>query len=261
MKALGSNGSEHLKDLLDKAYKAFSNKDFISNDPICIPHGFSKKEDIEIAGFLTATIAWGQRTTIINNATKLMGLMDNAPFDFIMNHLDEDLLRMQGFVHRTFNDTDLLYFIASLKHIYTFKGGLERVFSESVEKKVFDRIAHFQDVFFELDHPKRTKKHISDPRKGSSAKRLNMYLRWMVRSDKEGIDFGIWKNIPMSSLMMPLDVHTSTQARRLGLLLRKQDDWRAVEELTGNLAQYDATDPVKYDFALFGMGVNQKLQF
>lgn len=261
MSGVSNQESSDLKEILDKAYEAFSHRDFVEHDPIVIPHRFSLKEDIEIAGFLTATIAWGQRVTIINNASKLMKLMDNAPFDFIMNHSDKDLIPMEGFVHRTFNDTDLLYFMASLKHIYIKLGGLEHAFTIGTESSGLERIAKFHDLFFSLDYPKRTRKHVSDPRKGSSAKRLNMFLRWMVRSNKEGIDFGIWKGIQASSLMMPLDIHTSTQSRRLGLLTRKQDDWRAVEELTASLSAFDAEDPVKYDFALFGMGVNQRMQF
>ena len=249
---------ERLKNLLDDAYARHSKTDFIPNDPILIPHRFSKKEDIEIAGFLAATIAWGQRITIINNAHRLMELMDHAPHDFIMNHQPEDRLRFEGFVHRTFNEVDAMYFMEALQHLYLNAQGLEGAFIAKPGVDAKDRISHFHQQFFSIEHLPRTKKHVSNPMKGSSAKRLNMYLRWMVRPIIEGIDFGIWKHMKPSELMVPLDVHTSTVGRKLGLLLRKQDDWKAVEELTSALRQFDPEDPVKYDFALFGLGVSRE---
>ncbi len=249
---------DRLKEQLDEAYARFAKPDFIPNDPILIPHRYSKKEDIEIAGFLAATIAWGQRKTIINNAHRMMELMDHAPHDFIINHQPEDRLRLKGFVHRTFNEVDAMYFMEALQHLYVNKHGLEGAF---VLKKGIDsktRISNFHEQFFSIEHMPRTKKHVSNPAKGSSAKRLNMFLRWMVRPNAEGIDFGIWKYMKPAELMVPLDVHTSTVGRQLELLNRKQDDWKAVEELTSALRLFDADDPVKYDFALFGLGVSRE---
>lgn len=251
--------NQQLFDLLEQKYLTFSQADFIENDPILIPHRFSKKEDIEISGFLAAIIAWGQRKTIINNAKRILTIMDNAPFDFICNHQETDLIKTKGFVHRTFNADDLMYFFSALKRIYLKHGGLETVFSINPSDVMADRLSKFKKLFFDQEHLKRTEKHLADPLKGSTAKRLNMYLRWMVRTDKEGIDFGIWRKIETKHLMLPLDIHTSKVGRSLGLLNRKQNDWKAVEEVTANLRTFDAIDPVKYDFALFGMGVNGQL--
>lgn len=247
---------ENLKDLLDSRVKLYNQPDFIEKDPISIPHLFTKKEDIEIAGLLSATIAWGKRTMILQNAKSLMEKMDFAPFDFIMDFTTNDLKPFKQFVHRTFNFIDLEYFLWSLKNIYQNHGGLEKVFK--TENGIKESILHFRNVFFDLDFPVRTSKHIANPDKNSSAKRINMYLRWMVRNDEKGVDFGIWKSISPSVLFCPLDVHSGRVARQLGILLRKQDDWKAVEELTQNLITLDADDPVKYDFALFGMGVFEK---
>jgi uncharacterized protein (TIGR02757 family) len=247
---------QELKWMLEEAYGQFARPDFIDNDPIKIPKRFSSKEDIEIAGFLTATIAWGQRISIIKSANRLMALMDEAPHDFIVNHEAKDRKRFKGFVHRTFNADDAMFFMASLQHIYTKKQGLESAFSSPEATSNFERLSRFHELFFSIEHLDRSKKHVSNPVKGSSAKRLNMFLRWMVRSSKEGIDFGIWKSISASELMIPLDVHTGNVARKLGLLTRKQDDWKAVNELTQRLTNFDANDPVRYDLALFGMGVN-----
>jgi len=249
-----------LKSFLDEKAELYENLYFIENDPIQIPHHFKKKEDVEIAAFFTSIIAWGQRKTIINNARKLMSFMDNAPYDFILHHEEEDLKTFLGFVHRTFNSDDLLYFIYRLKLIYKEEGGLEKIFTESVLRNngnVLDAISQFKTDFFNREHLNRTEKHLSDPGKGSSAKRINMFLRWMVRSDKKEVDFGLWKGIPTSSLYLPLDVHTGNVARHFGLLDRKQDDRKALEELMTILRAMDPMDPVKYDFALFGMGVNE----
>ncbi len=240
--------------LLEEKYVQYNQFQFIESDPISIPHLFNKKEDIEIAGFLSATIAWGQRKTIISNAKKMVELMDMQPYDFVMNHKLADLNRFKHFKHRTFNSEDLSYFILALQHIYKNYNGLETVFAlHSADMKM--AIHHFKAIFFELSHPQRTEKHLADPYKNSAAKRINMFLRWMVRKDKMGVDFGIWKSISPAQLMCPLDVHSGNVARKLGLLTRKQNDWKAVEELTEKLRMFDDADPVKYDFSLFGLGV------
>lgn len=246
---------EELKLFLDSKVELYNQPGFIVNDPISIPHLFNKKEDIEIAGFLSATIAWGNRKMILRNAKSLMEMMEFSPFDFILNFRDHDLKPFEKFVHRTFNGTDCLYFLWSLKNIYQKHGGLEQVFKSDAGIK--ESILQFRNIFFEMDFPSRTSKHIANPAKNSSAKRLNMFLRWMVRNDNRGVDFGIWKSINPSLLFCPLDVHSGRVARELGILQRKQDDWKAVEELTKNLRKLDADDPVKYDFALFGIGVNE----
>lgn len=253
---------EELYMFLEEKYDQYNRSSFIEADPISIPHQFSKKEDIEISGFLAATIAWGQRVTIIRNANKLMELMDNGPHDFVLNHSAKELKRLAPFVHRTFNGVDCVYFIQALKNIYLKHGGLEQVFSVTADVK--HSISNFKKIFFELKHAARTMKHVSDPVAGSSAKRINMFLRWMVRKDRRGVDFGIWgppSNSPRRGeglrpeiLCCPLDIHTGNVARKLGLLKRKQNDWLAVEELTNNLRSFDPIDPVKYDFALFGLG-------
>lgn len=242
-----------LREFLDLKYDQFNRQCFIETDPISIPHRFTRKEDIEIIGLITATIAWGQRTTIIKNAARLAELMDDAPHDFVMNHQSSDLTRLGSFVHRTFNGTDCKYFVKGLRHIYKNHGGLEDLFTNNFETSAHALIA-FRNAFFELKHEQRTEKHVSDPDKGSAAKRLNMYLRWMVRRDDRGVDFGLWKDIPMSKLSCPLDVHTANVSRKLGLLQRTQNDWQAVRELDGALRELDPNDPVKYDFALFGLG-------
>ncbi|NJX15010.1 TIGR02757 family protein [Tamlana crocina] len=252
------NPSE-LKEFLDAKVETYNNPNFIESDPIQIPHQFSKKEDIEISGFLTSTIAWGNRKSIINNAQKLMGLLDNAPHDFVMNHKETDLEKLLPFVHRTFNGADCIQFIASLKHIYTNHKGLEQVFAQHAETDSLQpAISKFKSVFFEIEHLARTQKHVSDPLKNSAAKRINMFLRWMVRPNNTGVDFGIWENLSPSQLSCPLDVHSGNVARKLGLLNRKQNDAKALLELDTALRQLDSKDPVKYDFALFGLGVFEK---
>jgi len=251
---------ERLKKHLDTKVTEYNQLDFITDDPIQIPHIFSLKEDIEIAGFLTATIAWGQRKSIIKNAQRLMDLMYNSPYWFITSDIsEEDKTALRQFVHRTFNGDDCLFFIESLRNIYLSHGGLEAVFTEGYKKDntIFSALKHFRTVFLSVPHQKRVEKHLSDVTANSGAKRLNMFLRWMVRSDDAGIDFGLWKDIPASALMLPLDVHTGNVGRELGLLQRKQNDWKAVEEITANLRRFDPYDPVKYDFALFGTGVNR----
>jgi uncharacterized protein (TIGR02757 family) len=249
------NHSE-LKDFLDEKVIQYNTLDFIESDPVQIPHLFSLKEDVEIAGFLSATIAWGNRKMIIKNAHKMMDLMGNAPYDFVMSHTESDLERMESFVHRTFNGLDFASFIRSLQHIYQKHNGMEAVFLKNQESHSMQKsISEFKKIFFEIPHSYRTQKHISDPLNGSAAKRINMYLRWMCRQDNKGVDLGIWKSISPASLSCPLDVHSGNVARKLGLLSRKQNDSKAVSELDKNLRQLDDNDPVKYDFALFGLGV------
>ena len=247
--------------LLEQKYKQWNKSTFIENDPIAIPHRFSKKQDIEIAGFFAATLGWGQRVTIIRNTNRLMEWMDESPHDFMVNHTDADLKKFLGFKHRTFNDTDLLYFLEFFKWFYSEHDSLEEAFTKSLAKKAIhteSALIGFSELFFSLeDHPHRTKKHIPTPIRKSTCKRLNMYLRWMVRHDKSGVDFGIWKKIKPSQLLCPLDVHVERHARKLGLITRKQTDWQTVLELTENLRQFDPADPVKYDFALFGMGIEK----
>lgn len=247
---------KELKEFLDQKVEQYNNPKFIESDPIQIPHLFSKKEDIEIAGFLTATISWGNRTMIINNAKKMMQLLDNAPYDFILNHQESDLDKLETFVHRTFNHIDFQQFIKSLHHVYTNHGGLEKALSIQEKETDYQKAIHnFKQLFFEIPHQQRTQKHVSDPLKNSAAKRINMFLRWMVRNDNTGVDFGIWKTHNPAHLSCPLDVHTGNIARKLKLIKRKQNDWKALAELDKNLRKFDKDDPVKYDFALFGLGV------
>ncbi|TJY33944.1 TIGR02757 family protein [Pontimicrobium aquaticum] len=248
--------TSELKDFLDSKVELYNNPKFIESDPIQIPHQFNKKEDIEIAGFLTATIAWGNRKSIINNAKKMMQLLDNAPHDFVMHYQDNDLKTLESFVHRTFNGNDFIQFIKSLQYIYNTYGGLEAVFSKHAQQgSLQNSIHHFKQSFFEIEHLQRTQKHVSDPLKNSAAKRINMFLRWMVRQDNVGVDFGIWSSLSPSQLSCPLDVHSGNVARKLGLLNRKQNDAKALNELDNSLRKLDPNDPVKYDFALFGLGV------
>ncbi|MBC3846455.1 TIGR02757 family protein [Winogradskyella echinorum] len=245
-----------LKDFLDEKVILYNNPKFIESDPIQVPHRFSKKEDIEIAGFLTATIAWGNRKSIINNANKMMELLDHSPFEFIMQHQDTDLEKLMPFVHRTFNGYDFIQFIKSLQHIYQNHKGLEALFAKNAKDGSLQNSIHeFKNVFFEIPHLERTKKHVSDPLKNSAAKRINMFLRWMVRNDNNGVDFGIWHSLSPTQLSCPLDVHSGNVARKLGLLKRKQNDGKSLAELDTSLKQLDPNDPVKYDFALFGLGV------
>ncbi|WP_350288648.1 TIGR02757 family protein [uncultured Croceitalea sp.] len=248
-----------LKAFLDQKAAQYEHPKFLESDPLQIPHRFSKKEDIEISAFLTATIAWGNRKSIINNATRLMELLDNAPYDFLQNHQESDLDSLSNFVHRTFNGDDLKYFIKSLSNIYKNHGGLETVFTKNQAQNSLQlSISNYKTIFFELAHMPRTQKHVSDPLKGSAAKRINMFLRWMVRPGERGVDFGLWKNISSSKLSCPLDVHSGNVARKLKLLRRKQNDAKALLELDTSLRKLDTNDPVKYDFALFGLGVFEK---
>lgn len=253
---------EKIYELLERKYKEYNSLSFIETDPISIPHRFSKKQDVEIAAFLSATIAWGNRKSIITSANKLISLMDNAPYDFILNHHDNDLKNLLDFKHRTFNATDILYFVEFLKQHYLKYESLEAAFIQSAIKNSQSEIlSNFHNYFFSLeDYPHRTRKHVATPIRGSTCKRINMFLRWMVRKDKSGVDFGIWKKIKPAQLLIPLDVHVDRTARKLGLIKRKQTDWETVIELTENLKQFDSKDPVKYDFALFGISVLDRMQ-
>ena len=255
--------NESLKEFLDKKTEEYDRPSFIATDPISVPHLFSKQQDIEIAGFFAAVFAWGNRTTIINKSRELIGMMDNAPHQFITQHHENDLKNFLHFKHRTFNTTDLLYFIRFLQHHYSANRSLESAFFKFATIPgtyvTEHALNNFYSYFFSLDDaPKRTSKHIASPQKESTCKRLNMFLRWMVRNDKKGVDFGLWKKISPSQLICPVDVHVARVARHFKLLQRKAVDWQAALELTNNLRKLDASDPVKYDFALFGLGVMEK---
>ncbi|KIA90292.1 hypothetical protein OC25_24890 [Pedobacter kyungheensis] len=277
-----------LKNFLDHKVAQYNRPDFIANDPVCIPHLFEQKQDIEIAGFFAAVLAWGQRKTIINKCRELLNRMDNAPYDFALNHSDNDLKRLLNFKHRTFNDTDLLYFISFFKMHYSHFESLEQAFipkqevfldaylevsdgagglfnasevclAGQLQVSIEQCLNYFRAYFFSLDDfPHRTKKHISSPKQKSTCKRLNMFLRWMVRADDKGVDFGIWNTLKPKDLICPCDVHVDRVARLLGLINRKQTDWLTAVELTNHLKEFDPLDPVKYDFALFGLGVEKE---
>lgn len=247
----------NIKVFLDAKVNEYNRPEFIENDPICIPHKFTLKQDQEIMGFFSAILAWGKRKTIINKCIELSDRMDGAPYDFILNHKDEDLKCLLGFKHRTFNDTDLLYFISFFKEHYSYSQTFETAFKLSLG--IEDMLNNFREYFFSLpDSPLRTRKHITSPLKKSTCKRLNMFLRWMVRKDDKGVDLGIWNTISQSALMCPLDLHVDRVARRLNLINRSQTDWRTVIELTNRLKEYDPDDPAKYDFALFGLGIEER---
>jgi uncharacterized protein (TIGR02757 family) len=251
---------ENLKSFLDSKVIQYNRPDFIKNDPLSIPHLFTRKQDIEIMGFWAATLAWGQRVTIINKCKELIGLMDGAPYDFIVNHEEPDLKKVLHFKHRTFNDVDTLYFISFFRHHYSKYESLEDVFlPNDALKGVEGALNHFRSYFFSLpDYPRRTIKHVSSPSQKSTCKRLNMFLRWMVRKDDCGVDFGIWNKIKPAELIMPCDLHVDRVARKLGLIIRKQTDWQTAIELTERLREFDPNDPVKYDFALFALGIEEK---
>ena len=244
-------------EFLEYKVRQYSRSSFIGTDPVSVPHRYASEEDREIAGFLTATISWGQRKTILSNALRLMQWMDESPHAFVTGFTGQDLKPFRKFVHRTFNGTDCVTFLRRLQAVYRDHGGLRRLFEDAWGQagEMKGTIAAVRRRFLAGNVPPRTLRHFPDPERGSAAKRLNMFLRWMVRKDASGVDFGIWKGIPVSGLVCPLDVHSGRVARRLGLLTRRQDDWKAADELTASLRQLDAGDPVKYDFALFGLGV------
>jgi len=248
-----------IKNFLDEKVEKYNRLSFIETDPVQVPKQFFEKENIEIAAFFSATLSWGNRPAIIKNATILMEMMDNRPYEFILLASDTEFLRLKKFVHRTFNGSDCIYFVRSLRNIYENHGGLQQVFEAGfqADNTVKSALEYFHSVFFE-NEGERTRKHVANVDRGASAKRLNMFLRWMVRSDKAGVDFGLWQSIPASALMLPLDLHTGNVARKLGILKRKQNDWKAVEEVTDMLRKFDPEDPVKYDYALFGLGIFEK---
>ncbi len=247
---------EDLKIFLDEKVTQYNNFNFIESDPISVPHRFTLKEDIEIAGFLAASIAWGNRKIVVRNGHRMLDLLGNSPFDFVMNHNESQLDNLDNFVHRTFNDIDFKHFIKALQHIYTNKNGLESVFIENqTSDSLQNGIQALNTAFFEIPHQHRSQKHVANPSKGSAAKRINMFLRWMVRQDKNGVDFGLWKTISPSKLSCPLDVHSGNIARKLNMLNRTQNDAKALQELDLMLRKLDKNDPVKYDFALFGLGI------
>ncbi|WP_305982091.1 TIGR02757 family protein [Roseivirga thermotolerans] len=251
-----------LRDFLDAKVEEYNQPGFIENDPIVIPHAYSSLQDIEIAGFWASILAWGQRVTIINKCKELFALMDNAPYQFVLHHSEADLKTLLRFKHRTFNTTDTLYFVAFFKHYYQHHNSLEDAFLMGLQENdadVGNALIHFHDLFFSLpDAPQRTRKHIATPARKSACKRINMFLRWMVRRDNKGVDFGLWRRINPSQLVCPCDLHVERVARKLGLITRKPTDWRMALELTSNLKTFDAQDPVKYDFALFGLGIEEK---
>jgi uncharacterized protein (TIGR02757 family) len=254
--------TDELKEFLDGKVEQYNKSAFIENDPVSIPHLFSKQQDIEIMGFWAAVLAWGQRKTIISKSKELIQLMDSAPHDFILHHSDHDLKSLLQFKHRTFNATDTLYFIEFFKYYYSQHNSLEQAFAAAIasaDTTVEKGLIHFHNLFFSLpDYPARTKKHVSSPARNTACKRINMFLRWMVRKDDKGVDFGLWQQIKPSQLVCPCDLHVERVARKLMLITRKQVDWQTALELTSNLRVMDPADPVKYDFALFGLGVEEK---
>ncbi len=251
-----------LKAFLDDKYEEYNQPGFIEHDPIVIPHSFTKKQDIEIAGFLAATFAWGQRKTIIKKSRELLEMMDNQPHDFVLNHSEVDLKPLLQFKHRTFNDIDTLHFISFFRWFYQQHDSLEEAFVMGLnpnDDNIERGLVKFHELFFSLpEFPQRTKKHVATPARKSTCKRINMYLRWMVRADDKGVDFGLWKKIKTSQLICPCDLHVDRVARKLGIITRQQTDWQTAVELTNSLKELDAQDPVKYDFALFGLGVEEK---
>lgn len=253
---------QELKRFLDEKYLQYSNSRFMQDDPVQIPHLFDRQEDIEIAGFITATISWGKRANIIQSARSLFQRMDCAPAEFISQADEREFAAFHDFVYRTFQPVDVVYFLRALQHVYRRYGGIGAIFQDTYRQTgdLKFSLARFNRLFFEVAPPGRTRKHVADVTQNSAAKRLNMYLRWMVRQDPRGVDFGLWRQIPQSALYLPLDVHSGRVARSLGLLTRKQNDWKAVEEVTERLRKLDAKDPVKYDFALFGLGVYEQFQ-
>jgi uncharacterized protein (TIGR02757 family) len=247
---------DELREFLDAKVLEFNTPAFIPGDPVSIPHRYRRKEDIEISGFLAATIAWGNRGMIVRNGHRMMDMLGDSPFDFVLHHRDRHLGRLETFVHRTFNATDMVFFIKALHNLYVNGPGLEGIFARHQEENSLQNAIHvLHEYFFELPHPARTRKHVADPAAGSAAKRINMFLRWMVRKDSAGVDFGIWDSISPAKLSCPLDLHSGRVARMLGLLTRRQNDHKAVLELDASLRKFDPHDPARYDFALFGLGI------
>jgi uncharacterized protein (TIGR02757 family) len=252
--------NQFIKEFLEEKADQYNRPEFISSDPIAIPHQFKNPKDIEISGFLAATIAWGQRPVIVSKGHEMMSLMENSPYNFIKEANTRELSQFKKFVYRTFKTSDLVYFISALHHLLTKHETLGQCFQHHYTRNMNGRetLAAFHNDFFSFKPPGRAAKHLSNPEAGSAAKRMNMYLRWMVRTDERGVDFGIWNFIPPGALYLPLDVHTSRIGRKLGLLSRRTNDWKAVAEITHKLQEFDEKDPVKYDFALFGLGIFEK---
>lgn len=250
--------TQYTRELLDKLHDKYNSQDFIENDPISVPHAFSERGDREVSGFLAATIAWGNRKAIVKSARRMMEYMDNEPHEFTVSASEAELQCLEKYVHRTFNGRDFISFVLALRNLISKYGGIgeyfEQQWSQSGDMRTV--LSSFRRSFFDIDHETRCEKHISSIDKGAACKRLNMYLRWMVREDDRGVDFGLWKKIPASALYLPLDVHSGNMGRALGLLERKQNDWKSVEQITTSLRSFDASDPVKYDFALFGAGID-----
>jgi len=261
-KNAASKKQKIIGDYLEELVQRFEQPSFIDVDPIAVAHQFSRKQDVEIAGFLTASFAWGQRPTILAKARPFLKLMGDSPYEFIVNHEEKDRAAFEGFVHRTFQPLDALYFLDRLQRHYQQFNSLETLFTNGMKPSDDDvggALLHFHDHFFDVEYaPQRTRKHVATPARKSSCKRLNMFLRWMVRSSEKGVDFGLWNSIRPSQLLLPLDVHVQRVGTRLGLLTRKQADWKAVQEITAAVRTFDASDPAKYDFALFGLGVLEK---
>jgi uncharacterized protein (TIGR02757 family) len=253
--------AEPVRELLERLHDKYNTADFVADDPISVPHRFSTQQDIEIAGFLAATIAWGNRKAIVKSALRMVEYMDNAPYDFTVNASDAELDGVLSYVHRTFNGGDFRSFILALRHFYEKFGTMGDFFEAEYQRSsnIRTAISAFRTEFFATDHPPRCEKHLSAIDRGASCKRTNMFLRWMVRHDDRGVDFGLWRGIPMSALYLPLDVHSGNTARSLGLLARRQNDWKAVEEVTASLHAIDPTDPVRFDFALFGAGITGEI--
>lgn len=256
-----SGEDTHLRELLDQRVRLYNQPSFIDRDPISVPHRFSKKQDREISGFFAAVLVWGNRTTIINNCNRLMQWMDNAPYDFVVNHRDSDLKKFLGFVHRTFNATDLLYFLEVLQRHYTQFNTLEDAFVPENQYEFVNTeqaLIRFYNYFFSGEYPRRTTKHIANPLRNSACKRINMFLRWMVRRDQSGVDFGLWNKIGMHQLVCPLDVHVARVAERLQLIPDKRSNWRNGVLLTQRLSEFRPEDPVIYDYALFSLGAEER---
>lgn len=249
-----------LLQFLEEKHLQYNNPSFIESDPISIPHSFSTDKDREVSGFLAAAISWGRRDLILRSSRRLLEMMDMSPYEYVMSSSDKDLIRLSGFVHRTFNGSDCISFMKGLKNVYSSYPGMEDVIIEGMGdgRSLASGLSNLRKVFFSDHHEKRAEKHFADVLAGSAGKRLFMFLRWMVRSDSRGVDFGIWRKIKASELFIPLDFHSGNTARKLGILTRRVNDWKAVEELTQVLREFDRDDPVKYDFALFGLGVNEK---
>lgn len=255
---------KEVKEYLDALCLKYNCAEFIDQDPVSVPHRYTRPEDVEIAGFLAATIAWGRRPLIVRNAMRMMELMDDAPYQYVTQSAASDWTTLMPFVHRTFNGGDFVYFVRALQYIYLSQGGLGGFFRASYRRHETLRavLSEFWQLFFspELEPRSAHTRHLSSVDKGAACKRLNMYLKWMVRSDRNGVDFGLWNDaIPSSALYLPLDVHTANTSRALGLLGRRQNDWRAVEEITSVLRDFDAADPVRYDYALFCAGIYKEL--